>query len=198
MNLSWKATDTAMLYATWSEGYRPGGVQRDPRAGDYLRDILTNYELGWKTRWADDRFQFNGAIFMDEWDDIQVSFQGDNGITQVANGPSAEVKGAEVQFDWLPTDSLRLGVSLAYYDTKLKDDYCGTDSDDVDGDGEHHRMPDFAPTGHPLPMPRRERRCRSRPISRAASSGATRSRPATGSRTCRALSRTRRARRPRS
>ena len=83
VNLSWKATESTMFYGTWSEGYRPGGVQRDPRAGDFLSDFLTNYELGWKTRWADDRFQFNGAIFLDEWDDIQVAFQGENGITQV-------------------------------------------------------------------------------------------------------------------
>ncbi len=124
VNLSWNATEAAMLYATWSEGYRPGGVQRDPRAGDFLSDFLTNYELGWKTRWADDRFQFNGAIFLDEWDDIQISFQGENGITQVDNGPSAEITGAEIQLDWLPTDSFRVGASLAYYDTELKDDFC--------------------------------------------------------------------------
>ena len=136
VNLSWNATEAAMLYATWSEGYRPGGVQRDPRAGDFLSDFLTNYELGWKTRWADDRFQLNGAIFYDEWDDIQISFQGENGITQVANGPSAKVQGAEIQLDWLPTDSLRLGASLAYYDTELQDDYCGTDSADGDGDND--------------------------------------------------------------
>ena len=30
VNLSWNATETSMLYATWSEGYRPGGVQRNP------------------------------------------------------------------------------------------------------------------------------------------------------------------------
>ncbi len=136
VNLSWNATESAMLYATWSEGYRPGGVQRDPRAGDFLADFLTNYEIGWKTRWADDRFQFNGAIFLDEWDDIQIAFQGANGITQVDNGPDAEIKGAEVQLDWLPTENLRLGASLAYYDTELKDDYCGTDSDDNDNDGD--------------------------------------------------------------
>jgi outer membrane receptor protein involved in Fe transport len=134
VNLSWNATEEAMLYATWSEGYRPGGVQRDPRAGNFLADFLTNYEIGWKTRWADDRFQFNGAIFLDEWDDIQVSLQGENGITQVTNGPDAEIKGAEVQLDWLPTDSFRLGASLAYYDTELKDDYCGIDTQDADGD----------------------------------------------------------------
>ena len=134
VNLSWNATETSMLYATWSEGYRPGGVQRDPRAGSFKSDFLTNSELGWKTRWADDRFQFNGAIFFDKWDDIQIAFQGENGITQVANGPDAEVTGAEIQLDWLPTDSLRLGASLAYYDTELKDDYCSTDAFDVDGD----------------------------------------------------------------
>ena len=30
VNLTWKATDTALLYATWSEGYRPGGINRNP------------------------------------------------------------------------------------------------------------------------------------------------------------------------
>jgi outer membrane receptor protein involved in Fe transport len=128
VNLSWDATETSMLYATWSEGYRPGGVQRNPFAGDFLSDFVTNYELGWKTRWADDRLQFNGALFLVDWEDIQISFQGENGITQVDNGPSAEVQGAEVQLDWLPTDSLRIGASLAYYDTELKDDYCDYDN----------------------------------------------------------------------
>jgi outer membrane receptor protein involved in Fe transport len=117
-----------MLYATWSEGYRPGGINRNPFAGEYISDFLTNYELGWKTRFADDRFQFNGAIFLEEWDDIQVSFQGANGITQVDNGPQAEVQGVEAQFDWLPTDNLRIGVALAYYDSELKDDYCDLDA----------------------------------------------------------------------
>jgi iron complex outermembrane receptor protein len=36
--------------------------------------------------------------------------------------------------DWLPTENFRLGASLAYYDTELKEDYCGTDSSDGDGD----------------------------------------------------------------
>jgi iron complex outermembrane receptor protein len=150
VNLSWNATDTAMLYGTWSEGYRPGGVQRNPFAGDFLSDFLTNYELGWKTRWADDRLQFNGAIFLLDWEDIQISFQGENGITQVDNGPSAEVKGAEVQLDWLPTDSFRIGASLAYYDTELKDDFC--DFSDTDGDGDLDCAVVNAAAGSPLPL----------------------------------------------
>ena len=76
-----------MVYFTWSEGYRPGGVQRDPSAGTYESDFLTNIEFGWKTQWMDNRFQFNGAVFADEWEDFQVSFTGDNAITAVNNGP---------------------------------------------------------------------------------------------------------------
>jgi iron complex outermembrane recepter protein len=135
-NASWRPTDSVMLYATWSEGYRPGGINRNPFAGDYIRDILTNYEIGWKTRFAEDRVQLNGAIFLEDWDDIQVSFQGANGITQVANGGKAQVKGIEAQLDWLPTDSLRLGLAVAYYDSELKKDFCDLDNDDFDEDGD--------------------------------------------------------------
>ncbi|MGH8242185.1 MAG: TonB-dependent receptor, partial [Steroidobacteraceae bacterium] len=145
VNLSWKATDTALLYATWSEGYRPGGINRNPFAGEYVSDFLTNYELGWKTRFADDRLQFNGAVFLEEWDDIQISFQGANGITQVANGPKAEIQGVEAQLDWLPTDNFRLGLAAAYYDSELKDDYC-----DFDDAGNCVNVK--APAGTPLPL----------------------------------------------
>ncbi len=110
-NLNWKVTDTAMLYATWSEGFRPGGINRNPQVPDYVSDFLTNYELGWKSRWADDRLQFNGAVFLEDWDNIQVAFQGANGITQVENGPTAEILGTEMQLDWLATDNLRLSLA---------------------------------------------------------------------------------------
>ncbi len=123
-NASWTINDDAMMYFTWSEGYRPGGVQRNPNAGEYLSDFLTNVEIGWKTQWADNRFQFNGAVFTQEWEDVQVSFTGENAITAVNNGPTANVDGIETQFLWLPTDNLRISSSLAFYDSELDDDYC--------------------------------------------------------------------------
>jgi outer membrane receptor protein involved in Fe transport len=125
VNLRWKPNDDAMMYLTWSEGYRPGGINRNPFAGDYQSDFLTNYELGWKSEWLDRRLQFNGAVFLQQWDDFQVSFQGANGITQVDNGPSADVKGIELQSTWLPVDNLTLTMSAAFYDSELKDDYDG-------------------------------------------------------------------------
>jgi outer membrane receptor protein involved in Fe transport len=127
VNLRWKASEDAMLYLTWSEGYRPGGINRNPFAGDYISDFLTNYEFGWKTTWMDNRLQFNGALFMQSWDDFQIAFQGANGITQVDNGPSAEVNGLETQLQWLPTDDLLITASAAFYDSELKNDYKNND-----------------------------------------------------------------------
>jgi outer membrane receptor protein involved in Fe transport len=124
LNLTWSVTDEAMLYATWSEGYRPGGINRRPGAGNYVSDFLTNWEFGWKTQLMDNTLQFNGAVFFEEWDDFQVSFVGANAITQVANGPTAHVLGVEAQMLWLATDNLRLSSSVAFYDSELQDDYC--------------------------------------------------------------------------
>jgi outer membrane receptor protein involved in Fe transport len=130
VNLTWKVNDDSMVYATWSEGYRPGGINRNPDAGDFISDFLTNWEAGWKTQWMDNTLQFNGAVFFEEWDDFQVSFQGDNGITQVANGPSAEVTGMETQILWMPAQNLTISSSLAFIDSELVDDYCpGCNSD---------------------------------------------------------------------
>lgn len=128
VNLSWSVSDDSMVYATWSQGYRPGGINRSPFAGDYVSDFLTNYEFGWKTAWLNNSLQFNGAVFLETWDDFQVSFTGANAITQVDNGPTAEVKGFEGQLLWLPTENLRLSAAFALYDTKLKEDYANFDA----------------------------------------------------------------------
>jgi outer membrane receptor protein involved in Fe transport len=143
VNVTYKATDKAMVYATWSEGYRPGGINRDPFNPDFKSDFLTNWEAGWKTRWMEDRVQINGAIFLEQWDKIQVAYQGDNGITTVKNGPKADIKGIEAQVDFLPIGGLRISTALAYYDSKLKDDYCPACNDDGSP---------WAPSGTKLPI----------------------------------------------
>ena len=122
INLNYKVTDDVLLYATWSEGFRPGGINRNPFVGDYEPDFLTNWELGWKTQWAG-AVQFNGAVFFLEWDDLQRAFPGSNGITQVDNAPSAEIKGVEAQLLWAVTDNFRVSAAAAYYDTELTSDY---------------------------------------------------------------------------
>lgn len=151
VNLTWSVSDDNMLYFTWSEGYRPGGIQRRPSLPTYVSDFLTNVEVGWKTQWLDNRLQLNGAVFTQDWDDIQIGLTGENGITLVANGPSASVDGLELDVLWLATDNLRLSASAAFYDSQLEDDYCCFD----DGPDEEPGTPDdtpLAPAGTRLPV----------------------------------------------
>jgi iron complex outermembrane receptor protein len=126
LNVSWKATDDVMLYATFSEGFRPGGINRRGTLPPYQADFLTNYEIGFKTTWANNRVRFNGAIFQDDWDDFQYSFLGQNGLTEIKNAGQARIKGIEADLVVAVTDGFTLSASAAWLDAKTTVDYCGT------------------------------------------------------------------------
>jgi iron complex outermembrane recepter protein len=122
-NLSWKVTEDALLYYTWSQGFRAGGFNRLPgvaffsplRAGsypwqatalehggwvpplDFAPDSLTNNEVGWKTTWMNQRIQWDGAVYQEDWNDAQISVGAASlspqGIT--FNGGNYRVRGLE-------------------------------------------------------------------------------------------------------
>ncbi|HSC07228.1 MAG TPA: TonB-dependent receptor [Steroidobacteraceae bacterium] len=125
INLSYKFTDDFMAYATWSEGYRPGGINRRGTLPPYQTDFLTNYELGWKTTLAGGRLRFNGAVFYEEWDDFQFALLGQNGLTDIKNAAGAEIKGVEMDLTWALTDTFQLSGGVAYIDSELTAPYCG-------------------------------------------------------------------------
>ena len=57
VNLTYKVTPEQMVYATYSKGFRPRGVNGVTGIPPYAADYLTNYELGWKTQWFDRRLR---------------------------------------------------------------------------------------------------------------------------------------------
>jgi outer membrane receptor protein involved in Fe transport len=109
-NLTWQITPTKMIYGTWSEGYRPGGINRRGTLPPYLSDYLTNYELGWKTSWGDNRLTFNGSMFHQEWKDFQFSILGANGLTEIKNANQASIDGLEMDINWAATYNLQIGA----------------------------------------------------------------------------------------
>ena len=119
LNGTFHVTDDVMFYATCSEGFRPGGVNRRGTFPPYDADFLTNYEIGWKTSWADDRLRFNGAIYKGDWDDFQFSFLGENGLTNVTNAGAATLEGVEVDLQWAASDSFTLYGGLALQKAEL-------------------------------------------------------------------------------
>jgi outer membrane receptor protein involved in Fe transport len=130
-NLSWKIDDDKMVYATWSEGYRPGGINRRGTVPPYTSDFLTNYEAGWKTAWLDHRIIFNGAVFREDWKDFQFSYLGLNGLTEIRNANKARIEGVELELQWQASYNFLLSGGFAWYDAKLMEDYCGFNG--VDG-----------------------------------------------------------------
>ncbi len=124
-NLTWQASKTKMLYATWSEGFRPGGINRKGTIPPYTSDFLTNFELGWKTSWADNRLTWNGAVFQENWKNFQFSYLGANGLTEIRNAAQAKIKGLETDVRWAATYNLSITGGAAFYDSKLTRNYCG-------------------------------------------------------------------------
>jgi iron complex outermembrane receptor protein len=129
-NLSWRINDDAMVYVTYSEGYRPGGLNRDPglpsEALEWIPDKLKNYEFGWKTTWAGGRVRWNGAAYIMKWDDIQYtvySFALSACCGNVYNLSTAKVKGFESDISILASENFTLSAAVAYNDGNTTDDF---------------------------------------------------------------------------
>ena len=127
VNLQYQFDPERMVYATYSTGYRPGGNNRRVGIVPYTPDKLTNYELGWKTSWAQNTFRFNGALFWEKWTDVQLGIQGLNGITSILNVGDAESKGIEGELSWLAMEHLTLSLSGTYVDAKTTTQFCNAD-----------------------------------------------------------------------
>jgi iron complex outermembrane receptor protein len=126
LNVTFHATEDVMLYATFSEGFRPGGINRRGTLPPYEADFLTNYEVGFKTTWANNRVRLNGAVFQDDWDDFQYSFLGQNGLTEIKNAGQARIKGVELDAVFAISQGFSLSAAASWLDAKTTVDYCGT------------------------------------------------------------------------
>jgi outer membrane receptor protein involved in Fe transport len=125
LNLSWKAAPGKLLYATWSTGFRPGGINRRPTAPAYAVEKLTNYEIGWKTSWLDGKVLFNGALFLEKLTQAQFAVTSDqNGITDIVNAGRARSKGIEADLTVRPSRGFSVQLSGTLVDAVITTDLC--------------------------------------------------------------------------
>ena len=134
--MSWKVTSDALVYYTWSQGFRPGGFNVGtpghlPDANGvfqyftpatYAPDSLTNNELGFKTLWFNRRLEVNGSVYQENWDNTQVGLsdpqQGLGNLQIATNGGSYQVRGGELQIVARVTDGLTVQSSSSYNHSK--------------------------------------------------------------------------------
>jgi iron complex outermembrane recepter protein len=145
-NLTYKFDTNALIYATVSRGFRPGGVNRRPSIPAYAADFIENYEAGWKTSWLNRKLYFNGAIYQENWNNFQISTLGASGITDIRNAGNARVRGFELEVTAKPVAGLTITGSSSFNDAKLLTPYC------ADNDGCAPGNAVLAPAGTRLPL----------------------------------------------
>ena len=123
LNLTYKPNDDLLVYGTWSRGFRPGGINRRGTFPPYKPDFLTNYEVGAKYSFARGA-HFNVAGYIQNWDDMQVSVLGENGLTVVRNVGSARIWGVEADLLLRPMDGLTWSTGVAYNHGTMREDFC--------------------------------------------------------------------------
>ncbi|MEO8115972.1 MAG: TonB-dependent receptor, partial [Phenylobacterium sp.] len=123
----YKLSEAATLYARVSKGYRPGGPNAlsplapaaVPRTFD--SDSIVDYEAGVKADLLQGRVSLDLTAFYINWDRIQLLAQvGNFGVN--TNGGSAESKGVEGGFSFIPTTGLTLSANGAYIQANLTED----------------------------------------------------------------------------
>jgi outer membrane receptor protein involved in Fe transport len=124
LNLTYKFDDDKLVYATMSRGFRPGGINRRGTLPPYGSDFIDNYEIGWKTDLFDRRIRWNGAFYWLDWKDIQFSYLGANGLTEIRNAGNGRIRGVETEIVAAPAAGLTLSLSGAYTDAELRTPYC--------------------------------------------------------------------------
>ena len=139
--ITFHATQDAMLYLSASRGFRLGGVTDSVPVGNgpfasncaqdlsqvglksvpatFKSDHLWSYELGAKTAWLEHRLTLNVSVFDIEWSNIQSNIFLPCGFITVLNAGHVRSRGAEGELDWAVTRGLTLSTSAAFTDARL-------------------------------------------------------------------------------
>jgi iron complex outermembrane receptor protein len=156
-NLAWDVTDDAMLYFSYSEGFKSGGfTQRvfppivapfTAPAGTPDIDLIPTYdpefadvmELGFKLALLDNRLRINGAIFHTDYEELQVQvFNSVAPVTQ--NIGEASIDGFEVEIAAAPGNGWFIEASLALLDAEY--DSIETQTTLIRENDDFERIPD--------------------------------------------------------
>ncbi|MBT3623820.1 MAG: TonB-dependent receptor [Gammaproteobacteria bacterium] len=151
ISAAYRVTDDVMVYGLWTEGFRPGGTNRtrgEPfYATNYDADKITNWEGGFKSKFAGGNARANLTAFYMDWEDYQLELVDpsrlpcEGGETKipgvcgqpwqavVANAGDAHIQGITFEFDMVMSESFSVGMNAQWLEAE-------TDSTlDLNGDG---------------------------------------------------------------
>lgn len=125
--IEWQLADEQMLYLTYNRGYRAGqpaglALASASEFGFVAPEKVDTVELGYKSRWLDDRLQVNAALFNNDFANLQViDFAPAGGLnTLFLRNAEAYTRGAELETVFVPAHGWRLTASFAYLDSEYQ------------------------------------------------------------------------------
>jgi len=125
LSLQREFADGSLVYALYSEGFRPGGVNTTNFVGISARrttfepDQLRNFETGAKGHFLDRRLVLRAAAFYDTWSNLQSDQYRSSGVAYTANVGDARIKGleAEAAYEW--PFGLSAQANVLYTDARI-------------------------------------------------------------------------------
>jgi len=122
VSLTYFWNDDLMTYASYSEGFKGGGFQQRIfparlTAPNFEKETARVYEVGLKTTLLDGRLRLSSAAFFTDYDDLQIAVA--DGIAPIlANAGKAEIRGVEVEGQFLPLPQLRIDFGMGITDAE--------------------------------------------------------------------------------
>ncbi|HEY5755992.1 MAG TPA: TonB-dependent receptor [Steroidobacter sp.] len=134
-SVTFKPTDDLTVYVQAAEGFRSGVANqalpqscRDQAAQMGLTlqavtepDTIRNYELGFKSRLGDGRFNLNVAAYRLEWKDIPGSVQFACAFSNLVNAGDATGEGVEFELVGRMSEAWKVNLAASYNDLTYDD-----------------------------------------------------------------------------
>lgn len=125
VSVQYRVTEDAMLYATYSRGFRSGGFAARPSrpssVGVYDPEYVDMYEVGLKADALDNRLRTNIALYTSDYDDYQaqVNALADAFDTRTLNAAKAEIDGVELELTAILSPNVRVLGTFSYTDAQI-------------------------------------------------------------------------------
>lgn len=136
INLSYQLSEDINLYGGYSQGFKAGSF--DPRGANastpavergFDPESLDSWEIGLKSSWLDGRAITNIALFMSDYEDMQIPGSvgvdtdddgiNDNFVGTVTNAGKAEIQGIEVEATILVSEGFTVEFAGSLLDASI-------------------------------------------------------------------------------
>jgi iron complex outermembrane receptor protein len=129
LGVEFQQTEDLLWYGNASRGYKAGGYNSRALSGiapkAYDPEYINSFEAGVKSTLLNNTLILNGAIFYNDYQDIQLlavlDLGGGNVETVIENAGEATIIGGEIEFQWAPMAQFNMSGGVGFLDAEYDD-----------------------------------------------------------------------------